>query len=364
MTRNERSPGRWRLRVYSGRDPITGAPRQVTRSVQGGKREARAALNQLLLEVAEQKKVGTNAKFSVLADEYLRQARRLGRKRSTIEMYEQWLRTRILPAIGDTPLTKLSTAQIEGMLTDIQASGLAPSTVNTIRAITKAILELGVEYDWLAKNPATGTKTVAEPETNRGALSEDDVLAIIASADEDDPNLAALITLAAWTGARRGELCGLRWSDVDWRQETLVIERSWTPGKGGQHLSTTKTGKRRVIPIPRAIDTLKTHMARKIEVFGAVEPDGWIFGPDAGATPPRARTVTEFFNKHAKKVGANGTFHDIRHLAVTRAIAAGWDVTTASNYFGHTPQVMLGIYSHGDVDKARSAAAALTMKEE
>ena len=46
-------------------------------------------------------------------------------------------------------------------------------------------------------------------------------------------------------------------------------------------------------------------------------------------------------------------------LAVSRAIANGWDVTTAGNYFGHTPQVMLSIYSHGTIEDARAAAKAL-----
>ena len=63
---------------------------------------------------------------------------------------------------------------------------------------------------------------------------------------EDDPDIAVTIALAALTGCRRGELCGLQWSDVDWDRQCLKVERAWVPGQG-QHLTTTKTGKGRTV---------------------------------------------------------------------------------------------------------------------
>ena len=183
-------------------------------------------------------------------------------------------------------------------------------------------------------------------------------MAIIHSAEPDDADLAAMIALAAWIGARRGELCGLRWSDVDWTDEMLTIERAWVAGVGGQHLTTTKTGKARTIPTPQAIEVLRLQLSRKTEAFWNQPADGYIFGPDDGTTPARAKSVTEFLSKHARKVGVTARFHDLRHFAVTRAIAAGWDITTSSRYFGHTSQVMLSIYSHGSLEDARRSAAA------
>ena len=358
-TMTERSPGVWRLRAYLGRDPVSGSPRQVSKTVHGGKREARAALNELIREIEEGKKVGTNAPLSRLLADWLRQAERLGRSPGTIETYRRWINTRINPALGEVNLSQLTTHRIDAFLADLAASGLATSTVKTIRNILKAALEQGVRWQWLATNPAKATR-VAEPgEVDRMALTEVDVSAIIQSAEADDPDLAALIATAAWIGARRGELCALRWSDIDWIGEVLVIERAWVPGVGGQQLRTTKTGKARSIPIPQAIEIFRFQQQRKVEMFGALPVDGYIFGSDDGTTPPRAKSVTEFFSKHAKRAGVAARFHDLRHFAVSRAIANGWDVTTAGNYFGHTPQVMLSIYSHGTIEDARAAAKAL-----
>ena len=171
--------------------------------------------------------------------------------------------------------------------------------------------------------------------------------------------LRRMKTLATVLKARRDELCGLRWSDIDWSDEMLTIERSIVPMTGGQQVRTTKTGKARSIPIPQAVEVFRYQHQRKVEIFGAVLVDGYIFGSDDGTTPPRAKSVTEFFSKHAKRAGVAARFHDLRHFAVSRAIANGWDVTTAGNYFGHTPQVMLSIYSHGTIEDARAAAKAL-----
>ena len=355
----ERKPGVWRIRAYAGRDPVTNAPRQVTRTVHGGKRDAQRALTTLLEETKKKSVIGTQAPFSRLAEDYLRLIERGGKAKSTLQLYRQWLDKRILPAIGDMPINKIDTHTLDGFFGQLTDSGLAPSTVTTIKGITRAILEQGVNWGWLASNPTKGTAKLKVAETDRAVLSEADVMAIIHSAEADDSDLAAMIAFAAWIGARRGELCGLRWSDVGWSDEMLTIERAWVPGVGGQHLTTTKTGKARTIPIPQAVEVLRLQMARKTEVFGDVPADGYIFGPDDGTTPPRAKSVTEFFSKHARKAGVSARFHDLRHFAVTRAINEGWNIATSSRYFGHTEQVMLSIYSHGSVEDARRSAAAL-----
>ena len=88
--------------------------------------------------------VGTQAPFKRLAEDYLRLIERGGRAASTLQLYRQWLDNRVLPVLGDVPLSKINTHMLDQMLGDLSDSGLAPSTVNTIRGITKAILEQGV----------------------------------------------------------------------------------------------------------------------------------------------------------------------------------------------------------------------------
>lgn len=338
---------------------MTGRRRQISRTVRGGKREAQRAMNELLNEAAEGKKTGASVKFSRLAEEWYRQGEQRGRAASTLETYRRWLDSRILPALGDVRLSVLSPATIDAFLGGLTDSGLAPGTVGTIRNIVKAICEQGVKWDWLPRNPAVATSPPKPAKTDRAALSVEEVEAILRSAAADDEDLACLLAVGAWTGARRGELCALRWSDIDWRGQMLTIERAFVPGTGGQRLTGTKTGERRTIPIPNVIPVLEAQRARKRAIFGGVEEDGYIFGVDAGATPPRAKSVTDFFSKHAKACKVSARLHDLRHFAVTRAIASGWDATTASAYFGHTPQVMLGIYSHGDAKTAFESAKAL-----
>ena len=178
-----------------------------------------------------------------------------------------------------------------------------------------------------------------------------------------DPALAAMISVGAAIGARRGELCGLRWSDIDWEAQTLTIERQWVPGAGGVRLTGTKTGKARTIPIPQVIETLRYWRALVEEQYRVVDEDGWLFSRDGGATPMRPQSVTAKFGEVAKSLGINAHFHDLRHFVVTRAVSGGWDITEASRYFGHSPAVMLGTYAHGNPERAKQLAKTLGVEK-
>ena len=86
---------------------------------------------------------------------------------------------------------------------------------------------------------------------------------MIATAEPDDPDMAALIALAAVTGARRGELCGLVWTDVDFDQATLRIERSVAVVAGQRITKDTKTHAARVLALdPFGLEVIRRQRAR------------------------------------------------------------------------------------------------------
>ena len=353
--------GRYRVRAYIGRDPVTGSPRFASKNVRGTKSDARAALNALLADVAEKRNRGKDTPVKVAMLDWIDHAVSLGRSQSTIDRYRIINSKWITPLLGNLPLNKVDTYSVDKAVMAMSES-LAPATVSNVLAITKAAFSQFVVWGWMTSNPATRAKVPQRVAADRGVLSQSQVAAILRSAGAADPDLAAMIAVVALTGLRRGEACGLRWSDIDWEGKRLTIERSYIPTTDGHNVTTTKTGKARTVLVDQALEFLTAHRQRQLDIYGGVHVDGYVFGINGGATPPRPKSVTAFFARHAKAAGVRGfRFHDLRHFSVTMGVGTGADVDTVARQHGHSTEVMLNVYSHADEDRARQMVAKMRL---
>ena len=159
------------------------------------------------------------------------------------------------------------------------------------------------------------------------------------------------MVLAAVTGARRGELCALRWSDVDWERGTLTFARSLTVIRREAIEGPTKTHQRRDIAID---DTLGAFIAERqaeqqafAETVGVeLVKDPYLLSRSAdGAMPCLPDGLTHAYSRLAAKTGVGGHFHELRHYAATTSIASGADVRTVAGRLGHAdPATTLRIY--------------------
>ena len=361
---------RWELRAYAGRDPETGNPRQVSRIFRGGKREARKALDKLVGEVDAGQHVGTTATFGKLLDLWLAKVEDLGKARTTLETYRQHVEKYIRPALGDVRLDKLDTFRLDQYFQALRAKGLAAGTVKLDHSVVSACLSLGVDYGWTKGNAAKRVRLREAEPSNAVVLGIDQLRTLyfgiekdgehVKGALEDDPDVAVTIALAALTGCRRGELCGLQWSDVDWARQCVRVERAWVPGEGGQHLTTTKTGKGRTVYLGAAgTAILERYRDSKVELLGR-DPEGWLLSYDGGTTPMRAKSLTAYITKLGKRVGVPVHFHQLRHFAATELNHAGVDLPTAAAQLGHSPAVMAGTYLHSSDDRGAKAGELIS----
>ncbi len=245
---------RWQLRVYVGRDPDRtvrdaegkvikqGPPVHVSKVFRGGKRAAEKALDKLVSEVGDSKTIGAGATVGKLLDEWMNDLERLGKAQSTLETYKMHIEKHIRPGLGSIRLDKLSVTDVNRYLGELDAKGLAPRTIKLDHAVLSACLTFGVDSDWLKANPAKKAKLKPAGRNKDPILSTDQLFTLISASLEQDPDMAVAIYLAAATGCRRGELCGLRWDDLDTKKGTLRVERQWVTGEGGQYLKDmTKT---------------------------------------------------------------------------------------------------------------------------
>lgn len=178
---------------------------------------------------------------------------------------------------------------------------------------------------------------------------------LIARADEENPALGCFLRLAATSGARRGELCALRWKHLDLDKGTLFIERSIVEnGKGELVEKDTKTHAARRLRLDGGtVDRLREHRAEREGCGTAlrriVHADDFVFSHDpTGRTPWRPGYVTLASCRIRDELDLSGVrLHDLRHFAATILLSGGKDVKTVSGRLGHAnAATTLGVYAH------------------
>jgi len=175
--------------------------------------------------------------------------------------------------------------------------------------IISAALRQGRKWGWVTSNVADDATAPTPRKTELSVPSPDQVSALIREAARPAsraPEMAAVITLAALTGMRRGELCGLRWSDVDWRGSSVTVRQSIWQTSDGIGTKVPKTHQtRRLLLGEQAMAVLADRLARAQLAKVKLPTDGYIFSPDVdGANPRHPDTVTQAFTRLCRRMEA------------------------------------------------------------
>jgi integrase len=229
----ERRPGVWELIVQLPRDASTPRGKQLSRTVRGTKREAQRALAALVTEVSTGKISSSTMTFADLLERWLDHVSEQ-LSPTTVREYRRLVKKLISPDLGKLTLRRVSTQRLDTYYATLaRERGLSPASVRHVHAVMRGALGQAVRWGWIPTNPAA---TASPPRLRRREISPPaiaDARALLAAADNHDPDFGALIRVLAATGARRGEVCGLRWSDLDRHAGTLSIRRSVASVAGG-----------------------------------------------------------------------------------------------------------------------------------
>lgn len=200
-------------------------------------------------------------------------------------------------------------------------------------------------WGWIKTNPAAGAAPPRVPATSIAPPSPTDLARLVRVTQQQDPDLAAYITLAAATGARRSEVIALRWSNLDLDRSVLTIARGLVVGPDGVVEKGTKTHSiRRIALDAGTVSVLRQHRERAetaASKAGLRVGDGaFVFTrtPD-GETPWFPDSVSRAFRRQCELVGIdNARLHDLRHYVATRLLGSGVDVRTVAGRLGHGTQ--------------------------
>lgn len=366
-TKRKRKEAVWELRVYVGRDPETGSPRQVSKTFHGGSRAADDALRDLVEKYGEGSPDGFGATVGQLLDRWLEECERLDLSPTTIRNYRSQVKGTIRPKLGRIVLAKLTPKHLDTLYGDMKDAGLSAKTIRNHHAIISSALHQAVRWGWVRENVADRAKPPRVSQTRVKAPSVDDVRAVVVAAEERDPRLAPLLMLAALTGMRRGELCGLRWSDVDLQGGVLEVSRSVVVVPGGLAEKSTKTDRARRVALDDVAVTLLTRHRMLVDQWAsaaetAVADTAFVFSPyEDGSQPFRPDNVTGFFVRVRDSLGLSHVrLHDLRHFTATQLIGAGVDIRTVAGRLGHSdPSLTLRVYAHVIEERDRAAAAIM-----
>jgi integrase len=362
----------WELRVYVGRDPVTGQERYATRTVRAGKREAQRVLNEMVVAAERGSLAKTRVTFGELVETWFEHAAR-DFSPKTVRETRGYIDRTITPELGAVSLARLRPITLDRFYGRLLAPGgarsggsLAPATVRRIHGIIRRALAQGVRWGWLGTNPAASASPprVSAPSIQPPTPAE--LATLLDAAERSDPELATFLVLSAATGARRSELVALRWSDLDLQRSVVIIARGIVVGPDGIVEKDTKTHQARRITLDHvttdALSAFRQAAVERSAFFGVVlDETGFVFTSDLGDTPWFPDSVSRRFRRLARGVGLPGVrLHDVRHYVATRLLTAGIDVRTVAGRLGHrNAATTLNVYSHFVPEADRQAADVL-----
>jgi integrase len=406
--------------VYSGIDPLSGRRMYLRETVPAGPRaatEAEKIRTRLLNQVDEKRNPRTTATVSQLIDRWLEV---IDVEASTRQGYVRKIGKHIRPALGTMQVGKLDAEILESFHAQLRkcrdhcggrkyvqhrtpaehvcdehdgprcrpsnpaecracarmcrkhaCRGLADSSVRQIHWILSGALDRAVRWGWIAVNPARQAEPPALPRPDPRPPSADEAARLVEAAWSSDPEWGALVWLAMTTGARRGELCALRWSDVDLDNAVLVVRRALFLDEDGRlsEKGTKTHQQRRIVLDSETIDVLREHLDRCHSHVGALDielpADAYVFSrsPD-GSTSLIPDSVTQRYERMARKLKIKTTLHKLRHYSATELIAAGVDVRTVAGRLGHSGggATTLRVYAAWTSEADQRAAAALSAR--
>ena len=291
-------------------------------------------------------------------------------KESTYTRYHRYIYKYILPRIGDFPIQAVDSFCInrftEQLLTvgGLRGGGLSPKTTTDVLCVLKSVLKFGRLNGYACPDTA-GVRIPQRRQQNTTVLSRESraILESLVLAGSDYTSLGILLSL--FTGLRIGELCGLKWGDIDLQKKILCVRRTVeriadldpdAPKLTKLIISEPKTANSfRTIPLPKFLV--------KILQPAALSPESYVLTGEA--TPVEPLTFYKRYRRFMHKNSLDGyTFHALRHTFATRCIEVGFDTKALSEILGHANiSTTMAIYVHPSMEQKRLFMEKLTPKK-
>lgn len=349
---------RWLLRVYKGRDPLTGKRQYKSITFKGDRNEARAELDRMLRAQKQDKELREPDQtlnkhldkwFDVYASNHYRP--------NTFANYVGIIDYDVRPTIGHLTLSELKPLHLQKVFNQMKDRGVCSNTRRRLYSVLSTALDSAVRWGTLEENPAVQVQIPRREQKEMRALTRGEARAFLAITDKG--RWSEYFRTSLNTGMRPGELAGLRWGDIDFENLIISVQRSlvW---KGFRHadgwmLVPPKTERgRRQIAIPQSLAELLLRLKSRQEDYrrrmgSRYEDNDFVFTNRRGY-PLYPRTfVRSVFKLALVRAGLPRTIrlYDLRHTCATLLLKSGEHIKVVSERLGHSNiAITLEIYVH------------------
>ena len=360
----KRADGRWEGRYTAGYHPETG--KRIIKNVLGKTQAECKAKLKKAIEESQSLDVGRADEYTVAA--WLRTWFELYAKPhirpSTMNYYHRNIEQHIIPAIGDIPLNKLTTRDLQKLYNDLQSNGrlrkvqkkkkpgLSNSTVRGIHMMLHNALDRAMKEKLILSNPTENCIIPKIEKQEMKILRPDPISSYLNAAERR--NALPMFYLELVSGLRKGELTALLWSDLDIQNRTISVSKQYVKNPNGELALTrpkTETSVRKVSIPQEAVDLLiSEHDKHPDNPYMFPSPiTGEMYYPDS---------IVNLHKKILKDAGLpHIRFHDLRHTFATLALQNGVDVKTVSSMLGHYDAgFTLRTYTHATRQMQQKAA--------
>jgi integrase len=373
---NDRKTGktvvRYQVTVDAGENPLTGKRQQVRRRY-ATEKQARDALAEIGQQAATDQFVPRKAvTVEELCADWLTS---LHNARATTLNGYAYVLAPLREQHGQLAAQKLTRPDLDKLLMALRDGGTttaegharrpwSPRSLNKAVDAWRAVLAYGIERRELARNVGAAMKKVARNHAEMQTYTPDEIRLVLRAADKDR---SGHLWYLALSGLRRGEIAGLKWSDIDLAAATLTIARNRV--RAGATLVVEGDPKtlssRRTLPLDDGlVGVLRRASARYAQerlALGAAHADSGYVAVDEAGEPYTPDTLTRMWHRLTKAAGVRPIrLHDARHSCGTALHLRGVPLAVIAKWLGHAnASVTARIYAHSQDDELRAASVTL-----
>lgn len=312
----------------------------------------------------EAKTVTVERWLDIWLEEYVKP----GNKPLTYSTYQSRIETHLKPTLGKIKLKALTATHVQAFYnTLLREKELHPKTIKNIHGILHKALDQAVKLRYIGINVSDACTLPRVEKKEIKPLTDEQIAEFLAQIQLD--TLKDLFTVALFTGMREGEICGLPWSAVDFKNGTITVRQQLCREKerGGKHyIAPTKNDKARTLTAaPFVMEILRRvkreQMGHHLKMGEAWGNEFDLVFTDAVGHFIVPQTALKHFKAIAAKINRpDARFHDLRHTYAATALQEGDDVKTVQQNLGHaTASFTLDVYGHVSEKMKKESAARM-----
>ena len=352
----------YKFRFYAGLDEITGKQRYIRRQGFKSEKDAKTELLKIeyLVSTNQYFKSVKSGKFGDVLDEWLALHKETV-KGSTWRYIERRVKNHVRPYFKDMYVDKITLRHCQDFTNKVFAA--APVGFTQIISIVKNMLDYALRLGMIESNPMLYVikpkKQTTISDKHGNYYNKDELKKFLAAAKDTDLKKYTLFRLLAYSGIRAGECLALTWHDLDYKNNTIAINKTYAKTNNGIKIQTpkTKASIRKVSLDVETIQVLKEwqlNQRKQLLKVGinAMNKRQLIFSNNKNSFIAN-ETVRLAIHQIAKKAGIYPiTTHGFRHTHATLLFASGMDIKQVQARLGHSNvQTTLNIYTHAIQDK-------------